>query len=242
VIGRLIRVEFATVRRSFVVWLALLLVIGGSVVARTLTWLSHALGRSQIGSLLLMNPISGWSDAAIPLMLLAYLIVTAYLFGRDFEDGNADLTLTAPVPRGAVVIVRMAVVATGLVMISLLGWAADVAMRALLATSAFDPGEATSAAAVLGASIAAIATLPLVAWAAIRSRGVLPALGLGIGLQVSVRVLAGFAPVRLLPWFLPTTLAAGGVPSWSSIALALLLFAGGLAATVRGFRNVDLYE
>ena len=70
----------------------------------------------------------------------------------------------------------------------------------------------------------------------------LPALGLGIAIQVVVLALAGFAPVRLLPWFLPATLAAGGGASWLSMSLSLLLFAGGLAATIHVFRTVDLYE
>ena len=104
--GRLIRTEFAALRRSFVVWLAVLLVVGGSVVARVLTWISHGLGRSELSAFLLINPSVGWSDVAIPLALLADLIVTAYAFGRDFEDGEIDLSLTAPVRREAVVFAR----------------------------------------------------------------------------------------------------------------------------------------
>lgn len=241
-IGRLIRIEFGTLRRSYVVWLAALLVVGGSVVARALTWASHALVRSEIGAFLLINPSVGWSDVAIPLALLADLIVTSYVFGRDFEDGNIDLVLTAPVPREAVVTARAIVIATCLIALWVVGWWADVVMRAVLATSTLDPGAPTSAAAVLGAAVAAIATLPIVAWASIRFRGVLPALGLGIAIQVVVLALAGLAPVRLLPWFLPATLADGGSASSLTIALSLLLFAGGLAATFRGLRTVDLYE
>lgn len=239
---RLIRTEFAALRRSPVVWLAVLLMVGGSVVARMLTWVGHALGRTELGAFLFINPNVAWSDVAVPLALLAYLIVTSYVFGRDFEDGNIDLVLTIPVRREAVVIARTIVIATGLVALSLVGWCADVAMRAVLASTSFEPGAATSVGAVLGAAIAAIATLPLVAWASVRFRGVLPALGLGIAIEVVVLALAGFAPVRLLPWFLPATLAAGGSASWLSIALSLLLFSGGMVATFRGVRTVDLYE
>jgi len=95
VITRLIRAEIAGLRRSLVVWLGMLLVVGGSVVARLLAWLSNAIGRTELGALPFMRPDMGWSDAAIPLALLAYLIVTSYVFGRDFEDGNIDLILTA---------------------------------------------------------------------------------------------------------------------------------------------------
>ena len=241
-IGRLIRTEVAELRRSFVVWLAVLLVVGGSVLARMLTWISHALGRTELRGLPFVNADMGWGDVAIPLALLAYLIMTSYVFGRDFEDGNIDLVLTAPVRRESVVVARTIVIAAGAILLSLMGWAADVAMRTLLATSSFDPGATISAAAVLGAAMAGIATLPLVAWASVRFRGVLPALGLGIAIQVIVLALAGFAPVRLLPWFLPTTLAAGGGASLFSVALSVLLFAGGTAATFRGLRIVDLYE
>jgi hypothetical protein len=219
-----------------------LLAVGGSVLARTLAWISHTLGRSELQGLLFVNTNLVWSDVGIPLALLAYLIVTTYVFGRDFEDGNIDLILTAPVRREAVVIARMIVIATGVLALALMGWVADVAMRAVLATSLLDPGASTSAGAALGSAIAAIATLPLVAWASIRFRGVLPALGLAIAIEAIVLALGGIALVRVLPWFLPTTLAAGGGLSWLSVGLSALLFAGGMAATLRALRTVDLYE
>ena len=241
-IARLIAAEVTGLRRSLVIWPAMLLVVGGSVVARMAAWVTRAIGRTELGSLPFVRPGIGWSDAAIPLALLAYLIVTSYLFGRDFEDGNIDLILTAPVSREAVVVARLLVIAAGVLVLGGLGWAADIATRAVLATSPLDPGPAISATAALGSALAAVATLPLVAWAAIRFRGVLPALGLGIAIQIAALVLGGFALVRALPWFLPPTLAAGGSASLLCIGLSALLFAGGLVAAVRELRSVDLYE
>jgi hypothetical protein len=232
----------AGLRRSLVVWLAVLLVAGGSVVARVIAWVTHAVGRTELGTLPFVRPDIGWSDAAIPLALLAYLIVTSHVFGRDFEDGNIDLILTAPVRREAVVFARALVIAAGVLALCLMGWAADIATHAILATSPLDPGPATSATAALGSGLAAIGTLPLVAWAAIRFRGVLPALGLGIAIQIVALALGGFAPVRSLPWSLPSTLAAGGTASLLGVGLSVLLFAGGLAAAVAELRSVDLYE
>jgi hypothetical protein len=242
VIARLITAEVAGLRRSFVPWLATLLVVGGSVVARILAWVTHAIGSTELGALPFIQPDVGWSDIAVPLALLAYLIVASYVFGRDFEDGNIDLILTAPVRREAVVAARTSVVAVGVLALCVMGWAADVATHAVLATSPLDPGSATSGTAALGAAIAAIATLPLVAWAAIRFRGVLPALGLGIAIQIVALVLGGFGLVRWLPWFLPTALASGGSASLLGVGLSTLLFAGGLAMTVRALRSVDLCE
>jgi len=242
VIARLIAAEVAGLRRSFVPWLAILLVAGGSVVARMLAWVTHAIGRTELGTLPFVRPDVGWSDVAAPLALLAYLIVTSYMFGRDFEDGNVDLILTAPVRRGAVVAARTLVIATGVLVLCLMGWAADVATHAILATSPLDPGPATSVTAALGSAMAAIATLPLVAWAAIRFRGVLPALGLGIAIQIAALALGGAALMRSLPWFLPMALAAGDSASLLGYGLSALLFAGGLAAAVRALRSVDLYE
>jgi ABC-type transport system involved in multi-copper enzyme maturation permease subunit len=242
VIGRLIGAEVAGLRRSLVVWLAVLLVVGGSVLARMLDWASHALARTELHGLPFVPADAGWSDVAVPLALLAYLIVTAYVFGRDFEDGNIDLILTAPVRRDTVVVARMIVIAIGVLVLSLAGWGADVAIRAVLAASSLDPGSATTVGAAIGSAIAAIATLPLVAWASIRFRGVLPALGLGIAIEVVVLALGWIAFVQPLPWFLPTAIAAGGSASWLSVALSVLLFVGGMAATLRGLRTVDLYE
>jgi hypothetical protein len=242
VIVRLITSEVAGLRRSFVPWLAILLVVGGSVVARILAWVTHAIGRTELGALPFIQPDVGWSDVAVPLALLAYLIVTSYVFGRDFEDGNIDLILTAPIRREAVVVARMFAIAVGVLVLYVMGWAADVATQAILATSPLDPGAATSGTAALASAIAAIATLPLVAWAAIRFRGVLPALGLGIAIQIVALVLGGFGLVRWLPWFLPTALASGGSASLLGVGLSTLLFAGGLAMTVRALRSVDLCE
>jgi hypothetical protein len=242
VIGRLITAEVAGLRRSLVVWLAVLLAVGGSVVARMMSWVTHAIGRTELGTLPFLRPDMGWSDMAVPLALLAYLIVTSYVFGRDFEDGNIDLLLTSPVRRDAVVVARMVVIATGVLVLSLMGWGADVAMRAMLVASSLDPGLATSATAAFGSAIAAIATLPLVAWASVRFRGVLQALGLGIAIEVAVLALGGFAMVRTLPWFLPMSLAVGGAAPWLEVSLSVLLFSGGLAATVRALSTADLYE
>jgi hypothetical protein len=242
VIGRLIGTEVVALRRSVVAWLAVLLVVGGSVLARMLTWIAHALDRSELSGFLFIRADLSWSGVAVPCALLAYLIVTSYVFGRDFEDGGIDLILTAPVRREAVVVARAVAIATGVLVLSLMGWGADVAMRAALATSSFDPGQAISAAAALGSAIAEFATLPLVAWASIRFRGVLPALGLGILIQVIVLTLGGIALVRVLPWYLPTSLAAGETGSWIGIGLSALLFVAGLAATFQALRSVDLFE
>lgn len=241
-IARLVMAELAGLRRSLVVWLAVLLVAGGSLVARVTAWISHAVARTEISSIPFVSPDMVWSDMAVPLALLAYLIVTAYVFGRDFEDGSIDLLLTAPVPRDAIVVARMMVVAGGVLLLSLTGWGADAAMRAVLATSPFAPGAATSAAAVFGSTVAAIATLPLVAWAAIRLRAVLPALALGIGIELTVLVLGGFPLVRLLPWSLPMSLALGDTATWIEAALSVLLFAGGLVGSIYALRTADLYE
>jgi hypothetical protein len=242
VIARLITAEVAGLRRSMVPWLAMLLVVGGSVVARVMAWITHAIGRTELGALPFIRPDVGWSDVAVPLALLAYLIVTSYVFGRDFEDGNIDLILTAPVKRRAVVVARTFVIAAGVLVLCLMGWAADIATHAVLATSPLDPSPATPASAALGSAVSAVATLPLVAWASIRFRGVLPALGLGIAIEVVVLALGGIALVQSLPWHLPTTLAAGESVSWLSVGLSVLLFTGGLAATIHALRHVDLYQ
>lgn len=241
-ITRLLMAEVAGLRRSLVVWLAVLLVVGGSVVARVSAWVTHAIGRTELSAIPFLRPDMHWSDMALPLALLAYLIVTSYVFGRDFEDGSIDLLLTTPVPRGAVVVARAIILSAVALLLSLMGWGADTATRALLVTSSLDPGPAVSAGAAFSSAGAAIATLPLVAWASVRLRGVLPALGLGIAIQVAVLALSGFELVRGLPWYLPVSLAAGGTASPLEIALSVLLFAGGMAATMRALLRADLYE
>ena len=241
-IARLVIAEFTGLRRSLVVWLAVLLAVGGSVVARVTVWVAQAIARTEIGAIPFVRPDMGWGDMAVPLALLGYLILISYVFGRDFEDGNIDLLITAPVRRDALVVARTLVIATAVLVLSLMGWGADTAMRAVLATSPFPPGLATPAVAALSSAIAAIATLPLVAWASIRFRGVLPALGLGIAIEVAVLALGEVALVRMLPWFLPISLAAGGAVPALAVALSALLFFAGVAASMHALRTVDLPE
>jgi hypothetical protein len=241
-IARLITAEMVGLRRSLVLWLAVLLVVGGSVVARVTAWVTHAIGRTELSAIPFVRPDMLWSDMAVPLALLAYLIVTAYVFGRDFEDGNIDLVLTVPVPREAVVLSRAIVVALAALTLSLMGWGADAATRAVLSASSLDPGPMVSVGSAVSSAIAAVATLPLVAWASARFRGVLPALGLGIAVQVAALALGGFELVRMLPWLLPMSLATGTAASPLEAALSALLFLGGMLATLRALRRADLYE
>lgn len=239
--GRVFSTELAALRRSPLVWLTVLLCVGGSILARTIAWISFALERSEIGELIVFgstDPI----HIALPAALLAYLLATTYLFGRDFDDGCADLVLTAPVRREAVVLGRLSVLAVWVLVLALLAWWGDYATRALLGATSLNPGATVGAGAALGSALAAIATLPLVAWAAIRLRGMLPALAVGIGIEVVGVILGSLAPLRAMPWFLPVTFAAGESASWLAVAGAVALFAAGVATAILALRRVDIFE
>lgn len=241
-IGRLITSELAGLRRSMIVWLGMLLVVGGSVVARVLAWISAAVGRTELSDLPFARPDMSATDLAVPLALLAYLVMTAYLFGRDFEDGAIDLLATAPVSREAIVVARLIIIALSVLVLGTAGWAVDLATHAVLATSPLDPGPAVPLLAALASTLAAIATLPLVAWAGIRFQGVLPAIALGIVIQAGAIALGGFELARVLPWSLPMMLATGEAAPLAAVGLAVLLFAGGLAAAILQMRALDLFE
>lgn len=239
--GRVLAAEFATLRRSPLVWLTILLAVGGSILARVVAWVAHALERSEIGELLIFGGIS-WSAVAVPLALLAYLIAAAYLFGRDFDDGSIDFVLTSPIRRELIALTRLTVLTVWVLALALISWWADAAMRAILATTSFDPGAEIAAATAIAAALAAIATLPLVAWMAMRLKGSLPALGIGIAIQAAVLFLGDLVFIRALPWFLPVALAAEETTPWLVTAGAGLLFAAGVFMCVRELRQVDLYE
>lgn len=239
--GRVLSAELATLRRSPFVWLTILLAVGGSMLARAVAWVGHALERSEIGEFLIFDGI-GWSDVAVPLALLAYLIAAAYLFGRDFDDGSIDFALTSPVRRELIALVRLTMLTVWVLALALASWWADAAMRAILVTTSFDPGTGIAGTAAFTAALASIATLPLVAWAAMRLEGSLPALGIGIAIQAVVLFLGDLVFVRALPWFLPVALAAEESVPWLVVASAVLLFALGVFMCLRELRVVDLYE
>ncbi len=241
-IGRLLSIEAGALRRSPLLWVTVLLAVGGSILGRTVSWAMHAIERSDLAELLSFAREVGWANVSAPLAVLAYLIVAAYLFGSEFDDGSIDLILTSPVRRETVVLARTALLTVWVLTLALLGWLADVGMRGLLSTTQFDPGPAVGVTTAFFSAVAALATLSVISWAAVRFRGALPALGLGVGIQVVVASLGGISVVRTLPWFLPFGVASGAHVSWWSVAMAVTLFSAGLLATVGGVREADIYE
>jgi ABC-type transport system involved in multi-copper enzyme maturation permease subunit len=239
VTGRLFTGELALVRRSPLLAVTLLLAVGGTILARLVAWTGALLESSEVGEIVALAAFAR-DDLALPLSLLAYILAAAYLFGRDFDNETIDYALTAPIPREGIVTAKLLVLAVWVGVLASLAWIADALTRQVLVATSIDPGALSSLPSALLVALAALSALPLVAWAAVRLRGTIAALGLGIGIQLAALLLGGLAGMNMLPWRVPVVLAAGEPVSIVAIAGCVLLAALGAAACVIEMRRMDL--
>lgn len=237
-IGRVLRFEMVGLRRSPVLLLTVFFAMGGAVLGRAVTWLASLVADSEFQGLLYLDPLAG-HDIALPLALLAYVIAAAYVFGRDFADGTADVVLTAPVKRDAIVLAKLLLLLVWTLVLATLSVAADALTRWTFALSSVDPGAAPLLLWSLVAALAAFAGLPLVAWVALRFRGVVSAVGAGIALWAVSVALRGFEIGAVLPWNASYELVAGSAGVGAIIG-PMVLFGAGAFACLWEIRRLDL--
>ena len=236
-IGRALRFEVAGLTRSPAIPITVLFAVGGAIFGRTVTWLSSLLHASEIEELLWLD--TAGSEIAVPLALLAYVIATAYVFGRDLADGTADVALTSPIRRDSILVAKWIVLLVWVLSLAGLGAASDAIMRALLSLSSVSPGATLPLAGTLAATLAGFAAMPLLGWAALRFRGMIASVGAGIALYVGSFALRGLSWASALPWNAPFGFAVG---DWSMAPLAglVLVLAAGIVASLWQVRRLDL--
>ncbi len=238
-IGRLFTGELTLVRRSPLLAVTLLLTVGGTILARIAAWTGAVLERSEVSELVALAGLAR-VDLALVLSLLAYILAAAYLFGRDFDDATIDYVLTSPIPRESIVAAKLLALAVWIGVLASLAWVADVVASQALAATSIASGSAGTLLGALLVALAALSTLPVVAWAAVRLRGTIPALGVGIGIQLAALLMGGLAGMNLLPWLVPVALSVGEPVSTIAIVACVLLAALGTGACVIEMRRMDL--
>jgi hypothetical protein len=236
-IARALSFEVAGLRRSWAVPVTALFAVGGAVFGRTVTWLASLLQASEIEPFGLLG-VSG-TDIGIPLVMLGFVMAAAYVFGSDLAAGTADVVLTAPVKREAVLAAKLVVMLAWTLGLALVAAAADTVLRLALSVSAWDPGQPVTVAAVLGSALAGYATLPLIGWVALRFRGVVAATGAGIAVFAGAYLLRGYEFGAIVPWNAPYELVAHGADVGIA-AESAVLFVAGVAACAWQMRRLDL--
>jgi ABC-2 type transport system permease protein len=184
--------------------------------------------------------------------LLVFGLATAYVFGREFEDGTAKYMLTLPLRREYFVAAKMVVLAAWVLGLTILAVAVEAGYAAFLGLKGFAWGHiGTGLALSLEVSAVLYLTLPVVALLALLGKGYLPPMLFSALMMVSSMMLAIVGWARWFPWSMPTILAGMmfGLPDASrghlgpeSWVIAVGLFVAGSAAVLRYVDTADNAE
>lgn len=141
---------------------------------------------------------------------VAFGVLTAWVFGREFSDRTAVDLLALPTPRAAIVTAKFAVVAVGSAVLTALVLALGLAVGGVLGL----PGWSAELLLVTVGDLAVLAGLSIalvtpVALAACIGRGYLPAIGLTMVVIPLATVLASVGVGGWFPWSVPAL--AGGI-------------------------------
>jgi ABC-2 type transport system permease protein len=176
---------------------------------------------------------------------VVFAIATAWVFGREFADRTAKELLAVPASRTAVVAAKFVTVAAWIAALTLLVFAAGVAVGAAVRIPGWSPGLAWAALRsllVIGLLVALL--MPLVAWVAGVGRGYLAPLGWAFLTLVVAQVGAALGWGDLVPWSVPALLAGTAGPAAArlgahSFAIVALTGIAGLLATFTWWRRAD---
>jgi ABC-2 type transport system permease protein len=174
-----------------------------------------------------------------------FALVTAWVFGREFADRTAKLTLALPTPRASVVTAKFVVVAAWSLLLSAwvlglalaIGWLVDI------------PGWSGEVVLAGAANVAAaagltIALLTLTAFLACAGGGYLAPLGFAILMVFLAQILAAMGWGAWFPWSVPPLFAGlagprGELLGLQSYALVAATSVAGLLATFAWWTFAD---
>ena len=179
--------------------------------------------------------------------ILAFGLVTAYLFGREFKEGAAKTMLTLPIRREYIVAAKLIVLAVWVFALGLLSVLLTMGTTAILGVGGFTwAAVLTSVIETTTAITPLYLTLPFVGWMAVRGRGYLQPMLYSLGVMMVGNALAQTPASRWFPWNMPLHLVGA---SWypvppsplvaSSWAVAVGVFALGVAALMWQIDHAD---
>ncbi len=174
-----------------------------------------------------------------------FALVTAWVFGREFADRTAKLTLAQPTPRASVVMAKLVVVAGSSLLLSawvfglalfigglvdMPGWSGDVVLAG-----------AANVAATAGLTIALLTPTAFLACA---GGGYLAPLGFAMLMVFLAQVLAAMGWGAWFPWSVPPLFAGiagprGALLGFHSYLIVAATSLAGLVATLAWWRVAD---
>ncbi len=172
---------------------------------------------------------------------IAFAVLAAWVFGREFADRTCRIMLATPTRRSATVVAKMGVTAMWCLLLAAWMLAAAFAVGAVVGMPGLTWPVARDSVAIAGrAALLWLALLPVTALVASVGRGYL----LPIGVAIATMIVAQFVGATgWSPWFPWCVAIASGTPgthvTGASLAVVVLTGAVGMAATLLWWERSD---
>jgi len=172
---------------------------------------------------------------------IAFAVLTAWVFGREFADRTCRIMLATPTRRSAVVVAKTGVAAMWCLLLAAWMLAAAFAVGAVVGMPGLAWPLARDSVAVAGrTALLWLALLPVTALVASVGRGYL----LPIGVAIATMIVAQFVNATgWAPWFPWCVAMTSGTPearvAAASIAVVLMTGAVGMGATLLWWERAD---
>jgi ABC-2 type transport system permease protein len=172
---------------------------------------------------------------------IAFSILAAWVFGREFADRTCRILLATPTRRSATVAAKMGVTAMWCLLLAAWMLAAAFAVGAAVGMPGLTWPAASDTVALAGrAALLWLTLMPVTAFVASAGRGYLPPIGYALVTTIVAQFVnaTGWAP-----WFPWCVAISGGVPethvATASIAVVILTGLLGMAATLLWWERSD---
>ncbi len=145
--------------------------------------------------------------------LILFILITSWIFGREFSDGTVKELLAVPVQRGSIVLAKYAVLAVWSAAMSAVIFAAGLILGALMGLPGGSSGVLLAGSGrVFITSLLTIAVVLPFALFASMGRGYLLPIGLAILMMMVVNLAQVLGWGEFLPWAVPALYAMGKDP------------------------------
>ncbi len=250
--SRVLRTEFAKLRRSKVTWISFGIYLFIVAMAAFFMWMMMNPGMAKSVGLLgqkaefaFAGQSADWPSFLTLIVemgglggCIVFSIIVAYVFGREYVEGTAKNMLALPIARSRFVIGKIVVSAAwfGVLTVWLIleAWLAGSLLGITGLTTAL---FFSAARRILVLALMSLCTSAVVAWIAVETRGYFAPLGFVIFTMVLASVFGhtGWGP--WVPWSIIGLYSGAAGPEtgirWGSFVVIVLTFLLGMGLTIR---------
>jgi ABC-2 type transport system permease protein len=172
---------------------------------------------------------------------LLFVLITSWVFGREFSDGTLKDLLAVPVRRASILLAKFILVALWSIAVTVLIFTIGLALGALIALPGGSPGVLLhgSGLAMLTAAMAIMVASPFAFLASV-GRGYLLPIGAAVLVMMMTNLVVIIGWGAYFPWARPVIYAQGKSPlEPASYAIVVLTGLCGLAITYLWWKVAD---